>query len=361
MTKPTGFLFALTILALLLASCAKAPATPVAPATPTPAGPTFTNPLNNGGPDPWMTYYEGNYYLATTTGGATLATGLTMRKAPTIDLLKKAEPEKIWSDSDNMRCCQYWAPEFHLLDGPNGKHWYGLFTGGPSKCCSDQHLMVIESKGTDPMGPYTFKADLNDGYDRWFIDGSYLKLNNKLYLIYSAFTQGKEGQGPQSLYIMEMSDPWTLTGDRHLLANPTLKWETLTGTVNEGPVALYHGDKTYIVYSGNGCWGPNYALGMLTYQGGDPLQQASWKKSDQPVFKGTDKVWSPGHNTFMKSPDGSEDWIIYHANDTAQGVCDDKRSTRIQKFTWNADGTPNFGTPVPPGVPIPVPSGEKQP
>ncbi|HLV33658.1 MAG TPA: hypothetical protein VKY59_01030, partial [Spirillospora sp.] len=27
------------------------------------------NPLNPaGGPDPWLVYYEGNYYLATTTG-----------------------------------------------------------------------------------------------------------------------------------------------------------------------------------------------------------------------------------------------------------------------------------------------------
>ncbi len=359
MTKPTYFLFALTVLALLLASCSQAPAAPAA--TPTPAGPTFTNPLNGGGPDPWITYYEGNYYLAATTWGGTHATGLTMRKAPTIAQLKTAEQVRVWYNEERMDCCNYWAPEFHLLDGPNGKRWYGLFTGGPPSCCAYQHLMVIESAGADPMGPYTFKANLNDNFDRWFIDGSYLKLKDKLYLTYSAFADGKEGQGTQDLYIMEMSDPWTLTGERHLLARATAKWETLTGSVNEGPVALYHDDKTFIVYSGNGCWGPNYLLGMLTYQGGDPLEQASWKKSDQPVFKGSDKVFSPGHNTFFKSPDGSEDWIVYHANDTAQGVCDNKRSPRIQKFTWNADGTPNFGTPVPPGVAIPAPSGEKQP
>jgi GH43 family beta-xylosidase len=34
------------------------------------------------------------------------------------------------------------------------------------------------------------------------------------------------------------------------------------------------------------------------------------------------------------------------------------RSTRAQKFTWNADGTPNFGVPIGLGVPIPAPSGE---
>jgi hypothetical protein len=30
----------------------------------------------------------------------------------------------------------------------------------------------------------------------------------------------------------------------------------------------------------------------------------------------------------------------------------------MQKFTWNADGSPNFGVPVPSGQPLPVPSGE---
>jgi putative hemolysin len=34
------------------------------------------------------------------------------------------------------------------------------------------------------------------------------------------------------------------------------------------------------------------------------------------------------------------------------------RTTRAQKFTWNADGTPNFGTPVPLGATIAGPSGE---
>ena len=34
------------------------------------------------------------------------------------------------------------------------------------------------------------------------------------------------------------------------------------------------------------------------------------------------------------------------------------RSTFIQRFTWNVDGTPNFGTPVGWGEPVVVPSGE---
>lgn len=343
----------LAALTLLLSACAQSAAAPT--------GPVFQNPLTSSGPDPWMTYYEGNYYLAATTGGSTHAVGLIMRKAPTIAELKTAEPVKIWQDTESMNCCNFWAPEFSFLDGPNGPRWYGYYTGGPSNCCQYQHMNVIESAGADPMGPYTYKAKLDDQFDRWAIDASLLQMEGKLYLLFSAFTDGKEGQGTQNLYIAPMSNPWTLSGPRSLLSAPTYDWELLTGTVNEGPVVLQRDGKTFIVYSANGCWGPNYALGMLTYQGGDPLLQSSWKKSPEPVFKGTDKVFSPGHNTFFKSPDGTEDWIVYHANDFADGGCDNNRTPRIQKFTWNSDGTPNLGVPVAPGESLPVPSGEGQP
>jgi GH43 family beta-xylosidase len=34
------------------------------------------------------------------------------------------------------------------------------------------------------------------------------------------------------------------------------------------------------------------------------------------------------------------------------------RSTRAQRFTWNADGTPNFGVPASLSTNLTVPSGE---
>ena len=43
-----------------------------------------------------------------------------------------------------------------------------------------QRLHVLESAGTDPMGPYTFKADL--GSD-WQLDASILQVGGSLYLM----------------------------------------------------------------------------------------------------------------------------------------------------------------------------------
>jgi GH43 family beta-xylosidase len=60
----------------------------------------------------------------------------------------------------------------------------------------------------------------------------------------------------------------------------------------------------------------------------------------------------------VKSPDGTEDWIIYHAAKHSGAGWD--RNLRAQKFTWQADGSPDFGTPVSAGVPLTVPSGTQK-
>jgi GH43 family beta-xylosidase len=314
---------------------------------------TIRNPLNPyGGADPWLTYYEGNYYLATTTWRSEWL----MRSSPTLAGLKTAEPVQIYFETEPSRCCNFWAPEFHLLEGPNGLRWYFYYTAGTSGTYDNQRTHVLESEGTDPMGPYTYKGRVFDRQnDVWMIDGSVMQLDGSLYFLFSAF----EG-GLQSMFIAPMSDPWTISGERVLISQPDYRWEQSGGFVNEGPVALQHEDDTFIIYSASACWGPDYKLGMLTYTGGDPLDPDSWVKHPEPVFERSDEngVFAPGHNGFFRSPDGTEDWIVYHANDSISGGCDGRRTTRVQPITWNEDGTPNFGVPVSTDEAIASPSGD---
>ena len=307
------------------------------------------NPLNvYMGADPWLTYYEGNYYLATTTW----TSEWFMRKSPTLAGLKTADPVQIYFETEPSRCCNFWAPEFYLLDGPNGPRWYFYYSAGTSDTLDNQHTHVLESAGTDPMGPYTYKTRIFDSsHDTWAIDGSILQLDDALYFLFSAW------DGPQSLFIAPMSDPWTISGPRVKISQPNYNWE---GNVNEGPVALYHEDDLFVIYSASPCAGPDYKLGMLTYTGGDPLDADSWVKDPEPVFQRADEhsVFGPGHNGFFQSPDGTENWIVYHANDLVSDGCDNGRTTRVQKFTWNDDGTPDFGVPVDITEEVPAPSGD---
>ena len=132
--------------------------------------------------------------------------------------------------------------------------------------------------------------------------------------------------------------------------------------VNEGPEAITNSaGNLFITFSASGCWTDNYCLGLLTLKtGGNPLAAMDWTKTKTPVFGTLESsgTYGPGHNGFFKSADGTQDWIIYHANNLKGQGCGAARNPRIQQFTWNNDGSPNFGTPLHINTPTKKPSGE---
>ncbi|AOS64274.1 glycoside hydrolase family 43 protein [Actinoalloteichus hymeniacidonis] len=315
---------------------------------------TFRNPLYaQDGADPWLTFHNGRYYLSGTYNSSEIA----MRSAPTLAGLRDAEPVVVWRGDDPSRCCYFWAPEFRLLDGPNGRRWYLHYSAGVSGTADHQRMHVLESAGDDPMGPYTYRGKLNPpGEDVWSIDGSYLEIPGRgLYFLWSEW-----GPDSQENWIAPMSDPWTISGAKRLLSTPQYSWETSGLRVNEAPVAVQHAGRTHVVYSASYCGTPDYKLGLLTLVGSDPLSPGAWVKHREPVFERSDSagVFGPGHNGFFTSPDGTEDWIVYHAQDRESGGCGQGRTIRAQRFEWNRDGTPNFGSPVGLGVELAAPSGE---
>jgi GH43 family beta-xylosidase len=212
------------------------------------------------------------------------------------------------------------------------------------------------------------KGKLTTPEDKWSIDGSVFEHNKQRYLVWSGWEGDVNGQ--QNIYIAKMKNPWTVIGERTMISSPTFDWEKHGDlnspdnpphvNVNEGPQVLKRGTKLYLIYSASGCWTDFYSLGMMVADASsDLLNAASWKKHDQPLFRQSPKnsVYAPGHNCFFKSPDGKEDWILYHANSEPGQGCGGFRSPRAQPFTWNEDGTPYFGEPVGEGVELKVPSG----
>ena len=85
----------------------------------------FANPIKaHKGADPWLEYYDGDYYLVTTSWTSVLL----MRKSPTLAGLASAPIVQVWAADDPSRCCNFWAPELRFADG----HWYLYFAGGPA-------------------------------------------------------------------------------------------------------------------------------------------------------------------------------------------------------------------------------------
>jgi GH43 family beta-xylosidase len=127
--------------------------------------------------------------------------------------------------------------------------------------------------------------------------------------------------------------------------------------INEGAEVLKTDTSVFIIYSCRESWLKEYRLGQLKLKSydADPLKPGNWIKSG-PVFQGTDEVHGTGHASFVKSPDGTENWIIYHSKKSTEPGWN--RDVRMQQFHWNKDGSPDFGKPVPAGVPLTRPSGE---
>ncbi|RCH55100.1 hypothetical protein DJ568_07875 [Mucilaginibacter hurinus] len=313
----------------------------------------FNNPVMGSGADPWVVQRNGWYYYTKTTGG-----DVQIWKTKRMSKLKSTWSRVAWTPpKGQMYSNNLWAPEMHYLDGK----WY-IYVAADNGNDGNHRMYVIENPSDDPtMGTWTLKGKITDPSDIWAIDGTVFEHEGKRYFIWSGWRfQNGSQSGIQQLYIAEMSNPWTITGERHMISEPTYDWEKV-GLVNEGPEILKNaaGD-VFLIYSASGCWTDEYKLGMMKLTGTDPLQQDSWTKNSTPVFQKNiaNSVFAPGHNGFFKSPDGKEDWIIYHANAAAGQGCGGSRSTRMQPFRWNEDGTPNFGTPKPITEAQPAPSGE---
>lgn len=318
---------------------------------------TFTNPLRKSGPDPFIVYNNGFYYLTYTINPADQpgGNGIEVVKTASLADISRTDASLVWQETDKSKKYNMWAPELHRLKTDNGFRWYLYYTSGPDMCCEGQRIHVLESDHDDPMGPYNYKTQLTKDYS---IDGSVFTIGETLYFLYCKPYEGNH------IYISSMKNPYTLEGPSIKISSPRYAWERAAGVVNEAPIALIRNGKIFVTYSYNDCSSANYGLGMLTADvNSDLLDANSWHKSQTPVFERNEfnAVYGPGHNGFFKSPDGREDWIVFHANDTPTDGCSAQRSPRAQKIGWNADGTPDFGMPLALSSHINLPSGDPGP
>ncbi|MBK1881909.1 glycoside hydrolase family 43 protein [Luteolibacter pohnpeiensis] len=301
---------------------------------------TFHNPVNPSA-DPWMTWYDGYYYLSTTQGNC-----VRLWKAKSIVDLKDAEPVTVWEGGKGV-----WAAEFHQLESEGKKRWFCYFTktDGPDE---GHRMFVMQSKTSKITGPYDKPVKINtDPKDEFYaIDGTVMTMpDGTSYFLWAAHPG-------HIIRIAEMENPWTLKGDSVYLPASGFGCPE----VREGPFAIHHGDRMFLTYSACDTGKPDYAVGVLWMKDDEnPLLPDSWHQVKKPLLRREDKneVFGPGHHSFFKSPDGKEDWIAYHAKTTSEYTYSG-RSTRIQQLLWDRKGMPIPVVPESLDTAIKLPSGD---
>lgn len=315
---------------------------------------TFKNPILNSGADPWV-FKNGDEYLVTFTTG----NNVTLIRTNKMSDLKNAKKKVIWTPpATGLNSKEIWAPELHKINGI----WYVYYAASDGN--NENHRMwVLENRLIDPFeGTWVDKGELKLPDNKWAIDASTFELNGQYYIVWS----GWEGDinVRQDIYIAKMDTPLSVVGERVAIIKPINSWETnnTSPQVAEGPQFLLKNDKVYIFYSAGACWTDGYSIGAITMDvNSDPMNENSWMRLvTNPLFVTniSGNAFGPGHNSFFKSLNNDEDWILYHANPQPGQSCGGNRSMRMQKIDWDNNGLPILGIPEPLNKDLEKPSGE---
>lgn len=325
----------------------------------------FTNPILTGlsSDVPWCTFVDGIYYFIEQQGKDIL-----LRASADVTALGKADRMVIWTLPQTLGESTSGAVICRLDDA-----WYVYF--GVTEDINHRSIYVIENREENPFkGSFRLKARLDTGdTDCIAIHPNIMELNGCRYLLWSGWDEPRIFEERQNLYIARLSDPWTVQGPRVKISEPQFEWEMqCVGRdgnnvaypiyVNESPSAIESPDHTRLLlfYSASLNITPYRCIGMLSMDtSSDPMDPSSWVKCPEPVFRMSEQnnVYSVGGPCFVPSPDGEEIYFCYQAANSAKNTVRSSKDFRIQKVSWNPDGSIDLGIPVADGVPQNVPSG----
>ena len=198
-----------------------------------------------------------------------------------------------------------WAAELHEKDG----RFYFIFcspgegTGGRRSVCvgvadsPDRTFSLLAA----PMWP--------DDQHSWIDPHIFADRDDARYLFVTRDTIPKTGES--QIWAARLNDDLTgLAAPLQLCLTLSQPWEY---GPQEGATVLLHGDTYYLMYSSNMFGSPKYAVGYATAL--TPL--GPWTKfAGNPVLMRTGAVSGPGHNGVVRSPDGSELFVLYHSHIT---------------------------------------------
>ena len=347
----------------------------------------YTNPLMNGA-DPTIVRGDDGYFYS----GFATDNDIYIKRSETLLGLSTADSHLVWDNPrsgspDGNKNYYVWGPYIYRINGA----WYIYFSSSTENDFGYGHpsCYVLENTSVDPFkgewklkGENTNKDDFEGNESKkaglmntesYGLACGVVTIAGEQYFTYTKYEYYKNEPGNTKFNecptIVKMENPWTLTGEECTVARPTYEWELHGDNVNEGAAVVEHGGKTYFAYSASSFMNDNYCVGLSvcdlnacdenTELSDYVMNEQNWKKSTTPILSRSDEnsAFGPGSPLFVKSPDGTEDWLIYHAGPIGGQTATDRR-VRAQKINWTDDGQINLAIPSNPNTVLDLPSGE---
>ncbi|OUJ73381.1 glycoside hydrolase family 43 protein [Hymenobacter crusticola] len=328
------------------------------------ASASYQNPvLNEDFPDPTLLRAADGFYYAYGTQTKYRGTIINLQIARSTDLvhwelLGEGLPEKPRWASATQRI---WAPDVREHDG----RYYLYYSAQPD---SNEGLCLAVAIADSPAGPFVDMGEpLQCGEGFLNIDP----------MLFDDPATGKRllywGSGFGPLRVRELAPDRMsfVPGTEEIELVQTIQEDDPNNydRLIEGSWVVLRDGWYYLFYSGNNCCGDDAHYGVMVARSRDAmgpfetLAQATGQ-GHSAILEGNEKWRAPGHNSIVTDAAG-QDWIAYHAIDTAQPTFDaindeqgySRRVMLLDRIVYENGWpkvVPNDGTPSVDKVPGPV-------
>jgi GH43 family beta-xylosidase len=293
----------------------------------------YQNPVVKNGADPSvLRASDGKYYAYVTGNGfrAFSSSDLVSWKAEGQTLpLKEVES---WADT------AFWAPD--VVEVKN--KFYMFFSAAKKSGSTFKPMSVAVSD--KPTGPFSHPEknaifSFGEEIDREGVIDPHVFVDSdgKIYM-YFVKTLHEVGDHREShIYVVELNeDMKSYKGKPIQLTQPEQEWENKgKQRWNEGPWMIKNKDTYYLMYSANCYCNRNYGVGYATSK--SPLGPFKKWESNPVIQAEFSQVSGTGHHSVVKSPDGSELWMVYHSHEG--GKPGEGRQLNLAKMGFREDGT----------------------
>ncbi len=289
-------------------------------------GETYVNPVA-WGPDPDVLFYDGTYYLYNRiTSGDDI-----FRVYTSPDLARWTAREVVFVNDPSIHNVQhYMSPNVCYYEGT-----FYLFYAAKNSAGSNRLFCATSDS---PYGPFTHKHGQVPLHDVPEIGGHpYIDEDGKVYLSYVRFGGGNHIWLEEVILADDKATP--VPGTLTKLISPTEDYEIDGhGFISEGGVITKHNGLYYMIWATGhyeGHYGEAYGVAENIFG-----PYTKYKYND--ILTWNSDIDGTGDGIFVKSPDGTELWMVYHKHYAVGTVS--PRYTCIDKVKFVKD--PNGGADI---------------